>query len=85
MQGQAEFKRYTNYDDNSSRLKTDTKTVSFSKSSATLPKNYDSGSLKLSWTGKVFKLKYQTKDTSKSYATYTYTSEYQYDYRVEAY
>ena len=85
VEGTAEFMRYTNYSSNSYNLKTDTKSVSFSKTSTTVPRNFDSGNLKLSFNGKLFVLKYQTKDNSKSYATFTYTSDYQYDRRTEAY
>ena len=85
ISGTAEFRRYTNYDDNANRLKTDTKTISFSETSASIPYTIKQGGMTLTWNGNGFSLYYQLKDKSKSYATYTYTCQYRFDNRSSAY
>ena len=77
--GSAQFYAYTNYSSNSYNLRTEVKTVNFSKTYTSVPKTIKpTGTTTITWTGKAFKLEYKYTDKSKSYAKYRYTSSYTY-------
>ena len=85
VSAEAKFLRYTNYDDDYYDLKTDTASYTFKKDVSSPAATLGSDSKTLNYVGGKFKMHYQVKDQSKTYATYTYTCDYVYDRRTKAY